>query len=260
MLHETSTHHTQPQTCKSMRTTKRPLQTYGKRAASVAGKENQQPAKRQRRDLENAEEQQPPTTPAPKIDSKHLQPLSMNAVARSGVSAFTAKKKSGGSIMAYFQRHPATKVAESAEHSSDAPILTSTAPSSPPVAIKVTRARRRLHSRPERILDKEEVQQEDTSDRDTTKPLQLEGLPDTAAADQPQRRKRKSHELTQTTLSLSMDDDPGFTICDVCHILYNPLNEKDRREHSRRHAAFCRSAKRTSEALLSTRSDDNVQV
>lgn len=52
--------------------------------------------------------------------------------------------------------------------------------------------------------------------------------------------KRPAKDMTQTTLSLSVHKEPGFTICGVCDILYNPLNEKDRREHSRRHAAYSR--------------------
>ncbi|AEO67949.1 uncharacterized protein THITE_2089449 [Thermothielavioides terrestris NRRL 8126] len=52
--------------------------------------------------------------------------------------------------------------------------------------------------------------------------------------------KRAAKDMTQTTLSLSVQKEPGFTMCGVCDILYNPLNEKDRREHNRRHAARCR--------------------
>lgn len=56
--------------------------------------------------------------------------------------------------------------------------------------------------------------------------------------------KRPAKDMTQTTLSLSVHKEPGFTMCSVCDILYNPLNEKDRRDHSRRHAAFSRNKKR----------------
>lgn len=55
------------------------------------------------------------------------------------------------------------------------------------------------------------------------------------------RDKRQTRDMTQTTLSLSVHKEPGFTICGVCDILYNPLNEKDRREHRRRHAAHSRT-------------------
>ncbi|KAK3305856.1 uncharacterized protein B0T15DRAFT_212655 [Chaetomium strumarium] len=53
-------------------------------------------------------------------------------------------------------------------------------------------------------------------------------------------KKKPAKDMTQTTLSLSIHKEPGFTICGACDILYNPLNEKDRREHNRRHAAHSR--------------------
>jgi hypothetical protein len=59
--------------------------------------------------------------------------------------------------------------------------------------------------------------------------------------------KQPARDLTQTTLSLSLQKDPGFTICAVCDLLYNPLNEKDRREHKRRHAAYSRAKEKEKE-------------
>ncbi|KAL2194810.1 hypothetical protein P885DRAFT_70840 [Corynascus similis CBS 632.67] len=59
------------------------------------------------------------------------------------------------------------------------------------------------------------------------------------------RYKLRAKDMTQTTLSLSIHKEPGFTLCGICDILYNPLNEKDRREHNRRHAAFSRKRRRT---------------
>jgi hypothetical protein len=56
--------------------------------------------------------------------------------------------------------------------------------------------------------------------------------------------KRPTRDMTQTTLSLSVQKEPGFTVCGVCDLLYNPFNEKDRREHNRRHAAYSRNKKR----------------
>ncbi|KAH8886994.1 hypothetical protein GQ53DRAFT_844539 [Thozetella sp. PMI_491] len=50
------------------------------------------------------------------------------------------------------------------------------------------------------------------------------------------RRKPRKKELVQTTLSLSMNPGPGFTICKTCGLLYNHLNEKDRKDHARWHA------------------------
>jgi hypothetical protein len=56
--------------------------------------------------------------------------------------------------------------------------------------------------------------------------------------------KRPPRDMTQTTLSLSIQKESCFTVCAVCDILYNPLNEKDRKEHNRRHAAYARKQKR----------------
>ncbi|KAK0712981.1 hypothetical protein B0T26DRAFT_350079 [Lasiosphaeria miniovina] len=58
-------------------------------------------------------------------------------------------------------------------------------------------------------------------------------------------RKRCAKDMVQTTLSLSVNPDPGFTVCKDCGILYNPLNEKDRKEHKTRHAAHARSRGRS---------------
>ena len=70
-----------------------------------------------------------------------------------------------------------------------------------------------------------------------------------ALADGKTRKKRPgklpARDMTQTTLSLSIQKESCFTICAVCDILYNPLNEKDRKEHNRRHAAYARKQKRS---------------
>ena len=72
------------------------------------------------------------------------------------------------------------------------------------------------------------------------------GAPSTAVqkpGNQSQRKKagkRSVKDLVQTTLSLSTNPGPGFTICNECGVLYNPLNEKDRKDHKRQHAAHVR--------------------
>ncbi|KAL1884153.1 hypothetical protein VTK73DRAFT_6822 [Phialemonium thermophilum] len=53
-----------------------------------------------------------------------------------------------------------------------------------------------------------------------------------------QRKQGKSQHKVQTTLSLSLKDEPSFRLCKDCNILYNPLNERDRKDHAREHAAF----------------------
>jgi len=51
-------------------------------------------------------------------------------------------------------------------------------------------------------------------------------------------KRRKQALVTQTTLSLASKG--SFTECKVCDILYNPLHEKDVRDHTRYHAKICR--------------------
>ncbi|AEO60022.1 hypothetical protein MYCTH_2308818 [Thermothelomyces thermophilus ATCC 42464] len=57
--------------------------------------------------------------------------------------------------------------------------------------------------------------------------------------------KQPVKDMMQTTLSLSVQKEPGFILCGVCDILYNPFNEKDRKEHNRRHAASSRKRRKT---------------
>lgn len=70
-------------------------------------------------------------------------------------------------------------------------------------------------------------------------------------------RKRSARDMMQTTLSLSVHKDPGFTVCTVCDILYNPFNEKDRREHRRRHAAYSRTKSKASGAGIC---EDSLEI
>jgi hypothetical protein len=60
---------------------------------------------------------------------------------------------------------------------------------------------------------------------------------DGARKTKPRARWRPKRARVQTTLNLSIRNDPGFTICKDCDMLYNPLNEKDRKDHARQHAA-----------------------
>jgi hypothetical protein len=227
-------------TFRRMKTTKRPLQTYGKSAAHAAGKENAPPPKRQRRDLKDTTDSEPTGNPMP--ESARLPLQTHDPVASlprdAPVNAAAVPTQPRSSILAYFQRLPPTsrpQPATSSTTASETPIPSSTPPPSPPPVKSRTRVRRRLNSRPERIREEKERGTEDNAAGGTER----EGLDDRT-----RKRKRRREELTQTTLSLSLTEDAGFQICDVCHILYNPLNDKDRKEHSRRHAAFIRSAKK----------------
>ncbi|KAM7220695.1 hypothetical protein V8F06_003931 [Rhypophila decipiens] len=67
------------------------------------------------------------------------------------------------------------------------------------------------------------------------------GTPGGGGCQKNNNKKKKPKELVQTTLSLAINPGPGFTVCKDCGILYNHLNENDRKEHKRRHAAHVRS-------------------
>lgn len=65
----------------------------------------------------------------------------------------------------------------------------------------------------------------------------------TAHRETTRRRSHLKRPLVQTTLSLSAQE-LAFTLCGECGILYNPLNERDRKDHARRHAAHLRGETR----------------
>jgi hypothetical protein len=246
-----------------MKTTKRPVQTYGKRAVSAAtGKENQPPLKRQRSDdLESPRASTKRTRR--EISDAPLLPMSVNKAAPNDLSRPVSTTEPARSILSYFQRLQSTSrpaLAGSSPSAMDDPTPSSAPPPSPPTSRRHARPRRRLNSRPqgkyeEEFLENREVEGLSQS-RLATEGPQVESktapggdsarrrVESIVRGKSKGKRKRKSHQLTQTTLSLAIDEKPAFTVCDVCHILYNPLNEKDRLEHSRRHAAYCRAAKR----------------
>ncbi|KAK0749970.1 hypothetical protein B0T18DRAFT_428010 [Schizothecium vesticola] len=74
--------------------------------------------------------------------------------------------------------------------------------------------------------------------------LHDDDLSDTPVPPPPRERKRPLRtygKRVQMTLSLAINPGPGFTVCKDCGILYNPLNEKDRKEHKKQHAAHVRA-------------------
>ncbi len=54
-------------------------------------------------------------------------------------------------------------------------------------------------------------------------------------------RKRRKKDLVQSTLNLSRNPGPRFTICKSCGLLYNHLNGDDRKTHARQHAISARA-------------------
>lgn len=99
--------------------------------------------------------------------------------------------------------------------------------SSPPPRRK-PRKRRRLTTRPalEPVGRGVEREREREQDRGTVR----------ASRPSPSRR-----DMVQTTLSLAINPKPGFIVCKECGLLYNRLNEEDRKDHVRVHAGNRRS-------------------
>jgi hypothetical protein len=62
----------------------------------------------------------------------------------------------------------------------------------------------------------------------------------TAVSSQPRRPSRRQAPKATVQTTLALTDDPAFTICKDCDMLYNPLNEKDKKDHTRRHATALR--------------------
>jgi hypothetical protein len=148
----------------------------------------------------------------------------------------------------------------------------STPPSSPPVLTK-QRKRRRLTTRPDvglmsaNAVEDEEHKDEDCIPRgenareqveakaetqcDALRDVKTESLNASTAGNATQRttdgvkkkmpwRKNGKKGLVQTTLNVRINPGPGYTICKECELLYNPLNETDKKDHVRTHAAWKR--------------------
>ncbi|KAK0721548.1 hypothetical protein B0T21DRAFT_414726 [Apiosordaria backusii] len=254
---------------------KRPLRTYGRQSTSARDQgQNYRPLKKQKvvsqeEDQENQENQVSKPIEEPPIPSPPEAPKQVS----------TIPKKKGGSILSYFKpRSQPVQPTSDASTSpatpttlSDAPELdedsTATPPSSPPsgALFKRPRERRRLQSKvtawpcpgvavsrepsPEAIIasDGEELYDEIIvkGDREKENDTASEISEDTRSITTETREKKrtllKQKQMVQTVLNLSINKDPGILICKDCGVLYNPLNEQDRKEHKRQHAAHVRS-------------------
>ncbi len=56
------------------------------------------------------------------------------------------------------------------------------------------------------------------------------------------RRKKRSVKPPSIQTVLDLSTKPVITECKVCDILYNPLNEKDIKFHTKWHAVACKKA------------------
>ncbi|KAK1753045.1 hypothetical protein QBC47DRAFT_387602 [Echria macrotheca] len=241
---------------------KRPLiRTYGKRAAPRAEPEEPPVKKRRTESTEDAASSPTLASSPPKISNPEPLP-----------------KK--GSILSFFK--PVSSTSKNATRLSECALSTLTPPPSSPITpsgrkrggpatkLNSERQARALKSEKQPLprSGPEEQQEEDVdaeSDDDETarhartngqddrgvlrelSPDRLNGIPkppDHGDKRGKKRLKRQStKDMKQTTLSLAIDPKPGFTICRECDVLYNPLNESDRQEHKKRHAAYLRKKK-----------------
>lgn len=245
---------------------KRPLRTYGKRSAQSREADTQPPKKQKINEEtrpEVAEPQPQPTPPPPTVSQK--EPPKRGSI----MSYFKPAPPSSRA-----SSQPPPPPPPPAER-----VLTPP-PSSPPIAFGKAR-KRRLTTRPRIDEDNTctrpggSEEQDGQDDGDTSRDIDqieeeqssmfpskselgveqksvlAEGSTD--VSNRPPRPagegvgkkgklgKRPTKERVQMTLSLSINPDPGFTVCKDCEVLYNPLNEKDRKEHKKQHAAHVRA-------------------
>ncbi|KAK5661785.1 hypothetical protein OQA88_9886 [Cercophora sp. LCS_1] len=226
---------------------KRPIRTYGRRSAQ--SKEPEPPSPKRQKPEETKRSDPVPMASSP-------QPPKSEPPKR-------------GSILSYFKRIPPSASAPVTPTETTAPTLTP--PPSSPVPSSRERKRRRLTTRP--VVVEEigyETPCEDTGKVNDESDCKSDGgsrhtaltetesntlnkiqHPDrhskenTGLGEKTKRKaKRCTAEMVQTTLNLAINPGPGFTVCKECGILYNPRNEKDRKEHKKRHAAHVRKKAR----------------
>ncbi|KAK0725463.1 hypothetical protein B0H67DRAFT_132703 [Lasiosphaeris hirsuta] len=251
---------------------KRPPRTYGRRSAPSKESEPM-PKKRNLQELKavDSSTEHPPPKPLqlPQLPEPEPEP---------------SEPPKRGSILSYFKRLPSASTVQPAASSSPAePISPPPSSPIPEKARKRRRLNTRPAFEADGLLidnagrklpedkdldekDQENIQEcspegkpDVSSDDDTREPrafgerstndLNRLEVP-SAATKKPtllarkKSGKRPMKDKVQMTLNLSMSPGPGFTICKECGILYNPLNEKDRKEHKKQHAAHVRSKAR----------------
>ncbi|KAK3947333.1 hypothetical protein QBC32DRAFT_91216 [Pseudoneurospora amorphoporcata] len=229
---------------------KKPIRTYGRRsvaAAAAAAKQDSKPS--------TPRQLSPQNTPAPE-----LPPPSSPTTVPTSVEC--PKPTKSGSILSYFKAKPKTPAPPS-KATTPAPSATEeliSTPPSPPPSSTAQRKRRRLTTRP--TLDGEhDGENQDTKRRNHQNGDETPeaghgtpiGTPSASSQTEPDskqsvgKKKRAAKtpptkEMVQTTLSLAIGEPkPQFIVCKECSMLYNHLNDKDRRDHKRVHAAYIRS-------------------
>ncbi|KAI0602510.1 hypothetical protein F4775DRAFT_245914 [Biscogniauxia sp. FL1348] len=238
---------------------KRPLRTYSKRTASTDSTEPV--AKRQCTNEAHVTHQISKAPDKSNVDTAASEPT-LPAVPPSA-----PPRK--GTITAYFRKidPPTSSSTLPSEASSDNAEPTTTPPSSPPTLQSRKKKARRLTTRAvscdnlEREDEdgntkesKEEQQQgiatkdgrSSREDKDVLTSLSAPTLNrmETITRKRSEAGKRGKTTTVQTTLSLSLTDT-GFVECKDCNMLYNPIHEKDAKDHARVHAALRKAKSRT---------------
>ncbi|KAI5923019.1 hypothetical protein F4810DRAFT_234322 [Camillea tinctor] len=239
----------------------RPLRTYSKRVAPTDSTEPV--AKRQRTN-------EAQLTPQIAKSSDKLN-TDVSAVSEPILPAIppTAPSRKG-TITAYFKKidPPTSSSMLPSEASSDniEPIIT-TPPSSPPALNTRRKRARRLTTRAvsrdnaehgneedERTEESKEEKQVSAKIEELSSPENQDILTsvgshalnrmETITRKRSEAGKRGKTTTVQTTLSLSLTDT-GFVECQECNMIYNPIHEKDAKDHARVHAALQRAKSRT---------------
>ncbi|KAI1631897.1 hypothetical protein F4809DRAFT_130503 [Biscogniauxia mediterranea] len=237
---------------------KRPLRTYSKRTAPTDSAEPV--TKRQRINEAHVSHQTSKSSNKSNVDIAASEPT-LPAVP----SAVPPRK---GIITAYFKKidPPTSSSTLPSEASSDIAEATTTPPSSPPTLQSRRRKARRLTTRAV-SCDNAEHEDEDKNTKESKAEQQVAATKDgrlsredkdvlsslsaptlnrmeTITRKRSEAGKRGKATTVQTTLSLSLTDT-GFVECKDCNMLYNPIHEKDAKDHARVHAALRRAKSRT---------------
>ncbi|KAK3348359.1 hypothetical protein B0H65DRAFT_173551 [Neurospora tetraspora] len=231
---------------------KKPIRTYGRRSAAAAAKGDSKSS--------TPRQLSPEDTPAPQLPPP---PSSPGTIPPSDECPKPNAPKSG-SILSYFKAKPKTaapsKATTPAPSASEELIST---PPSPPPSSSGQRKRRRLTTRPtfddahdgeNQDCKKMKENGDETPGAENRTPIvtpsasqtETDSTGTTTSKQLVAKKKRTSKtptkEMVQTTLSLAIGEArPQFIVCKECSMLYNYLNDKDRRDHKRVHAAYIRS-------------------
>jgi hypothetical protein len=211
---------------------KRPLRTYSRAAAPD-------------RDEERPRKKRVVAAAVPEEDKENI-PSSPRLPELPPQKATPAMK---GSILVFFKPVSTSSSASQSQIVSDLTAkseetVPSSPPSPPPIPNLPEKRKRRLGTRavvrPSSPVRGSRDGSKDLEEEEKTASQEANEDNSTAPSSQPRRPSRRQPPKATVQTTLALTDDPAFTICKDCEMLYNPLNEKDKRHHTRRHAAALR--------------------